>query len=459
MFMKISNLFFNPKSIAIIGASREPKKLGHIVFSNFVKGKFKGKAYPVNLNAKSILGRKSYKSILDIPQKVDLAIIVVPASFVSLVLQECMKKKVKAVIIISAGFSETGSQGRKREDELIKIISNSKTKVIGPNCLGILDTSSHVDTLFLSRERLGRPKKGNIALISQSGAVGSTILDWLAEEDIGISKFISYGNAMDIDESDLIEYLGEDKKTDVILVYLEGIESSGEKFIKIAKKVTKNKPIVVLKAGKTKKGMQAVSSHTGSLAGSGRIYSGAFKQASVIEADNWEELLDFSLAFSTQLLPKGNRIAVITDGGGFGVLATDEAERQGLLLPEPSNNLKQKMLKSMPSYVSFHNPIDLTGDATAERYKIAVEECMKSKEFDGVIAITLFQVPTLGKEIVNYLVSIKKKYKKPLLACAAGGKFSNKLSDKLIENGIPVYTTPERAVRAMKALVDFSSIH
>ncbi len=451
--MKVSKSFFNPKSIAVIGASHEPKKLGYIVFSNFVKGKFKGKAYAVNPNTKSILGKKSYKSVLDIPGRVDLAIVMVPAKIVSLVLKECVKKKVESVIIISAGFAETGNQGKRMENELKRIISGTKTKVIGPNCLGVYDTSSQVDTLFLSRERCGRPKQGNISFISQSGAVGSTILDWMANEKIGMSKFISYGNAMNIDESDLIEFLGEDKSTKVILAYLEGIESSGEKFIKIAKKVSKKKPIIVLKAGKTKKGMQAVSSHTGSLAGSGQVYSGAFKQANVIEADNWEELLDFALAFSTQPIPKGNRIAVVTDGGGFGVLATDEAEKRGLLLLEPSEKLKQKMRKLMPSYVSLHNPIDLTGDADAKRYKLAIEECMKSKEFDGVIAITLFQVPTLGKEIVDYLVAIKRKYKKPLLACAAGGKFSNELSDKLIEKRIPVYSTPERAVRAMKAML------
>ncbi len=457
--MNVSKSFFNPKSVAVIGASREPEKLGYIVFSNFIKSGYKGKVYPVNLNAEMILGKKSYKSVLNIPNEVDLAIIIIPAKIVSTILNECIEKKIKSAIVISAGFAETGSQGKKLEDDLKKIISGKITRIIGPNCLGIYDAYSKVDTLFLSKERCGRPEKGNISFISQSGAVGSTILDWLAEENIGISKFISYGNALDVDESDLIEFLGNDKSTDVILVYLEGIESSGEKFIEITKKVSKKKPIIVLKSGKTKKGMQAVSSHTGSLAGSGQIYSAAFKQAHIIEADNWEELLDFGLAFATQELPKGNRIAIITDGGGFGVLATDEAERQQLFLPEPSSGLKQKMSKLMPPYVSLHNPIDLTGDADAKRYKLAIEECMKSKEFDGVIAITLFQVPTLGKEIVDYLSAIKRKYKKPLLACAAGGKFSNELSNKLIEKGIPVYTTPERAVKAMKALVNFGISH
>ena len=455
--MKVSKSFFNPKSVAVIGASREPNKLGYIVFSNFAKSDFKGNLFPINPNAQIIVGKKAYKSISDVPGKVDLAVIMVPAKILAPVLEECVKKEVESVIIISAGFAETGPKGKKMEAELKKIISGTKTKILGPNCLGVYDAYSHVDTLFLSKERCGRPNHGNISFISQSGAVGSTILDWLAEEKIGISKFVSYGNALDIDESDLIEFLGQDKHTDVILAYLEGIESSGEKFIEIAKRVTKKKPVIVLKSGKTKKGMEAVSSHTGSLAGSGKVYSGAFKQANVIEADNWEELLDFALAFATQPLPKGNKIAVVTDGGGFGVLATDEAEKQGLLLAEPSEALKQKLLKQMPSYVSLHNPIDLTGDADAKRYKVAIEECMKSKEFDGVIAITLFQVPTLGSEIIDYLAAIKRKYKKPLLACAAGGRFSSELSDKLIEKGIPVYTTPERAVKTMKALVNFGN--
>jgi acyl-CoA synthetase (NDP forming) len=369
-----------------------------------------------------------------------------------------VKKRIEAIIIISAGFSEVGEEGKKLEIECKKIVKGTYTRILGPNCIGVFDPYTNVDTLFLSRERCGRPKQGKIAFISQSGAVGSTILDWLSEQNIGISKFVSYGNAMDVDDCDLLEYLGDDDKTDVITVYLEGIEASGQKFMRIAKKVTKKKPIIILKSGKTEKGAEAVYSHTGSLGGSAKIYSAAFKQTGIIEADSWEELFDFARAFSTQPLPRGNRIAIVTDGGGFGVLATDEAERQGLELPEPSDRLRKEMSKVMPPYASMHNPIDLTGDADADRYRVVIETCLRSKEYDGVIAITLFQVPTLEKEVVDHIIKLHREYKKPLLACAAGGKFTQELSEKLMEGGVPVYPTPERAVKAMKALVEYSSI-
>ena len=447
--------FFNPRSVAVIGASHDPEKIGYVVFTNFLNGLFKGKVYPVNKNTEPILGMKVYPSVLEIPDSVDLAVIVVPTNFVNSVLLECVKKGVKSVVIITSGFSEMGDDGKRLEEELKKIVRGTKTRVVGPNCLGIFDSYSNVDMLFLSRKRCGRPKEGNISFISQSGAVGSTILDWLSEEEIGMSKFVSYGNGMDINETDLIEYLGKDPKTKVITAYIEGLKSHGKKFIEVCKQVSKNKPIIILKAGKTKKGTEAVSSHTGSLAGSGKIYSAAMKQAGVIEAQTWEELFDFARAFSTQPIPKGERVVIITDGGGFGVLATDEAERSQLKLPEPSEKLKESIRKVTPSYAILHNPIDLTGDADAERFRVAVEECLKSGEYDGLIVIVLFQIPTLEEKIVDYLSELKKKYKKPILACAAGGEYSNKLSRKLSKNGIPVYPTPERAVKTMKMLVEY----
>jgi len=336
-----------------------------------------------------------------------------------------------------------------------KTIKGSRTRVLGPNVIGIYDSSTNVDTLFLSRERMGRPKQGSISFISQSGAVGSTILDWLSEEKIGISKFISYGNAMDLNETDLIDFLGKDVKTKVIVVYLEGIKSEGKKFIETLKRVTKIKPVIILKSGKTEKGSKAVISHTGSLAGSAKIYSSVFKQTGVIEASSWEELFDFARAFS-QPAPKNNRVVIITDGGGFGVLATDECERQKLQLSEPSEKLKNSLKSKFPNYVILHNPIDLTGDATAERYRIALEECLRSSEYDGVIAIILFQVPTLEERITDILAEMKK-FNKPILCCATGGRFTRRLSEILESKGIPVYPSPERAVKAFNSLVKYSN--
>ncbi|MFH8080362.1 MAG: CoA-binding protein [Candidatus Aenigmatarchaeota archaeon] len=440
--------FFNPKSVAVIGASREENKLGHIIFRNFFENGFR-KLYPINPNAEEILGVKCYKSILDVKEKIDLAIIVVPAKIVPQVLTECVKKKTPSVIIISSGFSEIGDEGKKIEEQLKQIIAKSGTRVIGPNCIGIYDAYSRVDTLFLSKDRCGRPGKGNISFISQSGAVGSTILDIFYSSGIGISKFISYGNGMDVSEAELLEYLGKDKTTKVIIAYIEGLKSDGRKFLEKAKKA--KKPIIVLKSGKGEKGAKAVSSHTGSLAGERKIYSAAFKQFGIIEADDWEELLDYSVAFSTQPKPRGKRVVIITDGGGFGVLAADKAEELGLLLPEPSQKLKEKLSKRMPNYVSLHNPIDLTGDANAERYSIALNECLSSKEYDGAIVITLFQVPTLEEKVVDYIIEARK-FKKPLLVCSVGSNFTQARNQKLIKAGIPVYPTPERAVKAFHAL-------
>lgn len=448
--------FFNPKSVAVIGASHNPNKLGYVIMDNFVKN-FKGVVYPVNIDTTPIFDKEVYPSVKNIPDKVDLAVVVTPSQTVPKVLKDCVDKKVCGVIVISSGFSEIGKEGKVLEEKCQKIIKGKKTRVIGPNVIGVFDPSTNVDTLFLSIGRLGRPSQGSIAFITQSGAVGSTILDWLAEEKIGISKFVSYGNAMDVNELDLLEYLSNDDKTKVIVSYLEGIKSDGRKFIESVKKITRKKPIVVLKSGKTEKGTRAVVSHTGSLAGNAKIYSSVFKQAGAIEANNWEELFDFARAFSTQPSPKNNKVAIITDGGGFGVLATDECEKVGLQLPEPSGKIKSVLSKQFPSYAIVKNPIDLTGDTDAKRYEVALNECLGSKEFDGIICIILFQVPRLEEKVTDVILSAKK-YQKPILCCAAGGKYTKRLSEKLETNGIPVYSTPERAVRAFNAMVKYAEI-
>ena len=405
--------FFSPKSVAVVGASHTPSKIGYVIFENFVKGGYSGMVYGVNPNTEPILGKKIYSSILDIPSSIDLAVIAVPAQAVPSILGHCAKKKVKAVVIISGGFSEIGKEGSALEEKCKKIIKRNKMCVLGPNCIGVYDAFSKVDTLFLAPKRLTRPGAGKIAFISQSGAVGSVLLDCLAAEGIGISRFISYGNAIDVNASNLIEYLAKDGKTKVVVSYLEGVKD-GREFLKVAKKVSNKKPIIVLKAGKTSKGVKAVSSHTGSLAGVAEIYSGVFKQAGVIEAQNWEELFDIAKALAYQPKLKGKKLAILTNGGGFGVLATDAVEKAGLESPEPSAKLKKIFKKNFPAHAAFKNPIDLTGDADSERYKIALETCLKSKEFDGILLILLFQTPTLEANVIDTVAELNKKYKKPI---------------------------------------------
>ena len=456
LLMSLST-FFSPKSVAIIGASHTPGKVGYVIVENFVRGKFKGKIYPVNPDTSPIFGLKVHKSVLEIGDRIDLAVIAIPAAYVPKIVKECVQKKIPSVIIISGGFSETGDHGMLLEDEIKHHLKKSKTRIIGPNCVGVLDASSKTDTLFLSQDRLVRPSKGNIAFISQSGAVGSTILDWLSDESVGISKFISYGNAIDVNEVDLLDFLSKDKETKVIAVYLEGIKSDGKSFLKKLKEVSGKKPVIILKAGKTDKGTRAVASHTGSLAGSAKIYSGVFKQAGAIEAENWEELFDFAKAFSTQPLPDSNKLAIVTDGGGFGVLAADEAEKQKLLLPDPSKKIISELRKHFPTYVILRNPIDLTGDANEERYQKTLISVLSSKEYAGVVVITLFQVPTLGEPVVEIINSMKK-YKKPILCCAVGSQYTRNLVRRLERNGIPVYSTPEVAVKCFSTLVKYSQM-
>jgi len=446
--------FFEPKSVAVIGASHTPGKIGYVILENFVR-KFSGKVYPVNPDITPILNLEVFPSIKKIPEKIDLAIIVVPAPVVPTVLKECVEKRVEAVIIISGGFSETGEAGRKLEGRCKQIIKKSKTRVIGPNVVGVFDSFSNVDTLFLSEQRLNRPKQGSIAFISQSGAVGSTILDWMGEESVGVSKFISYGNAMDLNECDFLKFLAKDEKTKVITMFLEGVRD-GKRFVQVAKKVSERKPIIILKGGKTKAGTKAVASHTASLAGEYKIYSSVFKQTGIIEAANWEELFDFAKAFATQPLPKDRSVVIITDGGGFGVLASDECEKQNLQLQEPEEEMKRKLGKIFPPYAILKNPLDLTGDATTERYAIALEKCLKSKQYNGIILITLFQVPTLDEKIVEIIPELATKYKKPVLCCAAGGRYTRRQVEKLEASGMPVYPTPERAVKAFAALARYS---
>jgi len=451
------NSFFKPRSVAVIGASREKGKIGRIIFDLMRTRGFDGEVYPVNPKAKTIAGIKSSISVKNIKDRIDLAIIAVPANVVPTVLKDCIDKKIPSIVIITGGFSETGEKGEKLENQLKEIVRGTETRIIGPNCLGIYDAYSKVDCLFLPPNKVGRPKKGHISFITQSGAVGGVSMDFMSLIDIGISKFVSYGNAIDVDECDLIEYLGKDETTEVICVYLEGIKGNGKKFVKISRKVSRKKPIVILKAGKGKRGEKAVSSHTGSMAGSSKIYSAAFKQCGIIEAENYEELFDFAKAFVMQPLPKGDKIVIITDGGGFGVLATDEAERQGLSMPEPDEHIKRTLKKVFPAHGILHNPIDLTGDATNEMYRIAIEECLKSKIFDGVIVLALY-TPHIKENLSEYIIHAnnKNRDKKPLLVATMGGKFSDEISRELDKSGIPTFPTAERVVKAFAAMVKYS---
>nr|NIO21024.1 CoA-binding protein [Candidatus Aenigmarchaeota archaeon] len=355
--------FFTPRSVAVVGASRKARKFGHVIFKNFIESKFNGKVYPINKNAEKILGVKSYAGIEEVPGEVDLAVIAIPAPYVLPVIDDCLSKKVKAAIIVSGGFKEIGEEGEEREQEIKRRIQGNNLRIIGPNCIGIFDPRNYIDTLFLPRYRLRRPRQGPISFISQSGAFGSAILDWAASQEIGISKFISLGNKIDVDEVDLLNYLAGDLQTKCITLYVESIDR-GRDFLKIASNIVQKKPLIVLKAGVTDEGASAALSHTGSLAGSAKVYEGAFKQTGILQAQTIEELFDYARALAYQPLPSERKnIMIVTNGGGFGVISTDQVSQLNLRMAKLTPETIKKLKKTLPEYAVIRNPLDLVGDA------------------------------------------------------------------------------------------------
>ncbi len=448
-------LFFKPRSVAVIGASREPRKFGHVIFKNFVESEFNGKTYPINPKAENILDSKAYQSVKEIPDELDLAVIAVPAPIVPSVIDECLSKNVKAAVIISGGFREIGDRGEKLEVEIKEMIRGSSLRVIGPNCIGVYDPSNHVDTLFLPRYRLRRPKPGPIAFISQSGAFGSAVLDWAASQDIGISKFISIGNKIDVDEVDLLNYLVDDPLTKCIAVYVESI-GRGREFLNVASKVTNNKPVVVLKGGTTLEGARAALSHTGSLAGSAKIYEGALEQAGAIQAQTVDELFDYARVLAYQPTPKDQKsIAIVTNGGGFGVISTDEVSKLGLTLANLDPKTLKKLTEKLPDYAIPHNPLDLVGDADVERYRFALDAVSSDPNVGLVLVIVLLQTSYIESDVVDAITESQVTYGKPTIVCTIGGEFTQMLVKMLEADRIPSYVTPERAVNAINALIKY----
>lgn len=431
--------FFTPKSVAVIGASKDSKKIGHIIFKQILT-KHKGRAYPINPKEDKILKKKCYSTVLKVRGKIDLGVIAVPAQAVLNVVDSCGKKGIKNLIIVSSGFKEIGNHNLERQ--LYQLLNKYKIKCVGPNCLGVFDAHSNLDTLFLPEDKLTRPKKGGISFISQSGALGSALVDLAAYENYGFSKFISYGNAANLDESDYLEYLGKDPKTKVICLYIEGVKD-GKRFLRTCKRI--KKPIIVIKGGKTKKGSQATLSHTGSMAGSYEIYKGAFKQANLIVADSLEQMFHIAKLFTTCPTPKGKRVQIITNGGGYGIVTADSLELQGLELAKLTHYSTAKLRKNLSHLCSISNPIDLVGDADTKRYKLAVETCLRDRNNDILLVILLPQTPLITKDVTK----IFKKAKKPVVLVMTGGKQTQQFKKVLEDQGLPVFDFPDHAVKAL----------
>ncbi|MFA5047649.1 MAG: acetate--CoA ligase family protein [Patescibacteria group bacterium] len=438
--------FFAPKSIAVIGASDHPGKVGNDVIMNLLKN-YQGEIYPINPNSKTVAEKKAYPSILKTPTVPDLAIIVIHAESVIQTVIDCAKRGCRNLIIISSGFKEVGGEGTLREQKLVELTKKYKLKILGPNCLGYLATRPTVNASFAA----SFPKTGNVAFFSQSGALGTAILDMAEAQKLGLSYFVSLGNKMDLSELDLLEYFAEDKNTKVILAYLESI-TDGRKFIDLAKKVSKKKPIVVLKSGKTAEGGQAVSSHTGSLAGAAEVYSAAFKQSGVIEAEDVMDFFDLAEGFSYQDYPKGNRVAILTNAGGPGILLTDWLPTYGLQLAKLSATTQAKLQKVLPPASSTHNPVDVLGDALADRYGTAFEIIMNDPGVDSIIVALTPQRMTQIKETADIIGRLKKQTAKTVILCFMGELAIVKNYQSFADNREPQFNYPLQAVKALSKM-------
>jgi acetyl coenzyme A synthetase (ADP forming)-like protein len=447
--------FFHPASVAVIGASSSPAKLGHAVLKNLVNGGYinKGTIYPINPSATEILGLTAYPSVLDVPGPIDLAVLVIPYPHVPDALRTCGEKSIPAAIVISAGFREAGQEGLEREMELITIAHQYNLRLIGPNCLGVIDSFTPLNASFAA----GSPPAGPMAFMSQSGALGTAVLDIALAGQLGLSKFVSLGNKADVSEIDLLQAWENDPYSKVILIYTEGMPN-GQEFIRVARQVTRKKPVVAIKSGVTQAGSRAVSSHTGSLAGSEQAYQAAFQQAGILRAESMESLFDMALALGYQPPLNADRIAIITNAGGPGILATDALERSGLQLARFEYDTIHTLEQYLPDAASAANPVDVLGDAHADRYQFALEKVASDPNVDGLLVLLTPQAMTEIEATAEVISKLAHQLEKPLLACFMGEARVEAGINILRKNNIPNYPFPERAARAFQAMSEYRLI-
>lgn len=441
---------FTPRSVAVVGASTEPGKLGFTILDNIIKCGFKEPIYPINPRAPEILGLKAYPRLTDIPGEVDLIVVVVPQAAVLPVMKDAATKGVKAAVIITAGFREAGSEGLAAERAMMEVAQAAGIRVVGPNCLGIIDTFTPLNGSFAP----GMPVQGRIAFASQSGALLTALLDWAALHDIGFSKVVSLGNKADVSEIDLIRALQDDEETRVIAAYLEGI-TNGQEFMRTAREATRHKPLIIFKSGTTAAGSRAVSSHTGTLAGSEAAYVAAFKQTGSIRASSVSELFDLANAFAMQPLPAGKRLAIVTNAGGPGIIATDAAEKLGLQLSSFTAETVANLRAKLPATASVYNPVDIIGDAAADRYDIAIGAVLPDPGVDGVLVLLTPQGVTEVEETARIIGKWAAQTDKPILASFVGGKRLVEGLKILRAANVPNYAFPEGAIGAFKAMADY----
>ncbi len=443
--------FFAPRGVAIIGASATPNKLSYGILRNMTLYGYQGQIAPVNPKADEILGLKCYPDITSVPDPLDLAVIVLPAPVIPATLEACGQRGIRAVIIISGGFKEVGEEGASLEKQILEIASRYQMRLIGPNCVGTLDLYSGLNTTFIQ----GVPQKGGIGFISQSGAVGGGVVDYIRNKFIGFANFASLGNEADITETDVIEYLSEEEHTRVIAVYVEMIRD-GQRFMQIARRVTPQKPIVLLKAGRTGAGARAVSSHTGSLAGSHAAYRAAFQQAGVIEAQTVSDLFDISMALAHQPLPKGNRVAIITNAGGPAALLSDSLAEHGLQIADLEERTRAALRSRLNPAAQVANPIDMLGGAEPPEYEFALQQALADPNVDAAVVILVPQALVNPLEVAEKIIQVSASRQKPVLTCFMGEWSVAQARERLHGSGIPMYVFPEIPGRVLGAMLQYA---
>jgi len=444
--------FFSPMSVAIVGASREKGKVGYEILASMIRAEYEGRIFPVNPKADELEGLKCYPDLKSIGEAPDLVIVVIPARIVPAVMKECASLGVRAVIIITAGFKEVGEEGRRLEQEVVGIARSARIRIIGPNCLGVLAPGSKLNASFGG----DLPKVGGIGYVSQSGALLAAILDMANANGIGFSKLVSIGNKADVSELDIIKALGYDEETKVVAGYLESIDD-GNQFLREAEIISRDKPILLMKSGGTSAGAAAASSHTGSLAGSETAYECVFERAGVIRCDSIKSQFDYAQAFAYQPLPAGPSVAVITNAGGPGIMAADAIEREGLTFAKLTEETISQLTSNLPAAANVSNPVDVLGDALADRYRFATRVVLADPNVDTVLVLLTPQAMTECAETAKAVVEVAKEQgDKPALACFIGALKVEEAIGVLRQGMIPQYDSPEAAVATIKVLSDYT---
>jgi acetyltransferase len=452
--LNTASSFTNPKSLAVIGASNTPGKIGNALLSNLIESAYKGKIYPINPKEKEILGLPCFASLAEVPGDIEMAIFCIPARKALETAEECGKKGIKNLVIITAGFKEIGRTGAELEKEFMSVCERYGMRVLGPNVVGFIDTHTPINATFLK----GYPPKGEIAFISQSGAILASILDWSISAGIGYSKIYSLGNKADLSEVDFIAEAVDDPNTKVILCYIEDV-THGPEFLEVVAEATRKKPVVILKSGTSQSGALAASSHTGALAGSDLAYNTAFKRCGVLRVTNMSDLFDLAISFVNQPLPKGDRVAIVTNSGGPGIIATDRVEAHGLQMSRFAKETIEELRSDMPAEAGIYNPVDVLGDAKTDRFTFAFEKVFKDENVDSVVMMMCPVAVTEPVDTARSLIEFSRRYpEKTVITAMMGGKSLAEGAALLSSSGIPCFSMPEPAIAAIAGMTTYKKL-